>query len=626
MQTRLLLILVLLCAPVLPAEGAEPFYLDLFEKGKSAATRGNLEEAKVDLEIACFGFLDEPDLLIEGLVHQALVSEALGETTRVTELLERLLLVERRFSVYEAADLDAVRTRFEDLLYRRVDIERALEIEAFRHLGERRFAEQLAVGSPEQKRALLIERLEADPDELRFLRLLAEIELAQGLHSEALAHVDRILVQQPSDPQARCQRFEATTRLGLCEQALAETTSCPNLAAEPGIATELLTCLTAGAKWTEASMYLESLPASTRSISRLRKLERQVTKGLREQQRLVADAPVEDAPETPAEPPTDAVSSLAGAEAPAEVLSTSAARDESSESATASDSVDHGLTVEEQPTPPAVPSSSVPEGPNAITDASAPVPDPCQAFRRAARRKNCRGILADIDTCEAEMEQIQIARPTLNCLVEADEWQRATDLLEILPAHVRSNGKIRKLEKRIGRQQATAQPSAEIGSAEPSTALAPISSSGESPFATSPPSSTAIAMTSEEELDDVLEQRLTGLRQQLLAARTASELTVVLAETTSLAQDNSNVPAVQFLAAETAYRAGQWAAAALFFERGGDPGRGQPLLRFYRAIALYETGSFAAAAESLELALPHLQRTAFVDTYAIRIRAAAAGN
>jgi hypothetical protein len=75
----------------------------------------------------------------------------------------------------------------------------------------------------------------------------------------------------------------------------------------------------------------------------------------------------------------------------------------------------------------------------------------------------------------------------------------------------------------------------------------------------------------------------------------------------------------QHLAAEAAYRVSRWSDAARYFLRGGEPAADQPELLFYMAVALYESGDQARAAEVLKRSLPNLQRTPYVDAYARKI-------
>ena len=75
----------------------------------------------------------------------------------------------------------------------------------------------------------------------------------------------------------------------------------------------------------------------------------------------------------------------------------------------------------------------------------------------------------------------------------------------------------------------------------------------------------------------------------------------------------------QHLAAEGAYRISRWSDATVYFRRGGDPGEDKPERLFYLAVCLYESGNAAAATAALKRALPNLQRTPYVDSYAKKI-------
>jgi hypothetical protein len=75
----------------------------------------------------------------------------------------------------------------------------------------------------------------------------------------------------------------------------------------------------------------------------------------------------------------------------------------------------------------------------------------------------------------------------------------------------------------------------------------------------------------------------------------------------------------QFVAAEMAYRTTRWSDAVVYFRRAGDPGDAQPLLLFYSAVALYETGDRAGAAAALRRCLPNIRRTSFVDDVARKV-------
>ena len=108
-----LLLLVILLAPV-RARGADRFYTDLLTRGSQAYASAEYDEAARLLRIACFGFLEEPPLLLEGLLRLSLAHAANGDIDDFRTVFNRITDLERRFGVYSATELpESVRTAFE---------------------------------------------------------------------------------------------------------------------------------------------------------------------------------------------------------------------------------------------------------------------------------------------------------------------------------------------------------------------------------------------------------------------------------------------------------------------------------------------------------------------------------
>jgi tetratricopeptide (TPR) repeat protein len=67
------------------------------------------------------------------------------------------------------------------------------------------------------------------------------------------------------------------------------------------------------------------------------------------------------------------------------------------------------------------------------------------------------------------------------------------------------------------------------------------------------------------------------------------------------------------------YRTGDFPGALRAFDRLGTFARGEEDLRYYKAVALYETGRYAESKKELECALPFIERTDEVDRYREKI-------
>jgi tetratricopeptide (TPR) repeat protein len=140
----------------------------------------------------------------------------------------------------------------------------------------------------------------------------------------------------------------------------------------------------------------------------------------------------------------------------------------------------------------------------------------------------------------------------------------------------------------------------------------------------SPVQQVPVELTPEEQ------QRVTRAREILSRARRARELDEALTLARPVADGHPVRRDLQQLVGEIAYRSSRWEEAVRYLESGVAPVLGsagsprasrpeRPELLFYLAVALFESGRPKEAVEPLELALPQLERTPFVESYAEKI-------
>ncbi len=123
MRTKILVVAVVLLTVLAPSasQAADGFYAARLQDGKLAFQTGSAAEAADLLRVACFGLMDQPDLLSEGLVWLVLAQQKLGRGSETDATLRRFLDVEKRFAVYAKVALPAeVRKAFEAVLKARV--------------------------------------------------------------------------------------------------------------------------------------------------------------------------------------------------------------------------------------------------------------------------------------------------------------------------------------------------------------------------------------------------------------------------------------------------------------------------------------------------------------------------
>ena len=98
-------VLTLLAAT--PLLAADPFYLGMLRRGTDAFNRRDYPEAVRRLRIACFGFLEEPELLVDGLTRLGLAQLEIGDKEAFRATFERVQEVESRFAAYSRAEIAA---------------------------------------------------------------------------------------------------------------------------------------------------------------------------------------------------------------------------------------------------------------------------------------------------------------------------------------------------------------------------------------------------------------------------------------------------------------------------------------------------------------------------------------
>lgn len=129
------------------------------------------------------------------------------------------------------------------------------------------------------------------------------------------------------------------------------------------------------------------------------------------------------------------------------------------------------------------------------------------------------------------------------------------------------------------------------------------------------------------ELTPAERQRVERAREILSRARQARELDEALTLARPVADDHPTRTDLQQLVGEIAYRSSRWEESARYLKKGLAPVLGsdrssrfsRPELLFYLAVALYESGRPEEAAAPLELALPQLELTPFVQSYVEKI-------
>lgn len=249
-----------------PQRNAAPdaFYLSLLRDGKAEMLRGDVAAAKKSFRLACFGFLEQPVILAEGLVRLGLAEAALADREAFVVTFSRLVEVEERFSAYAPAALSADERRsFEGWALKWIAPEALGAIPGFATMVARKNALDLAKLAPGERLRELEKRSAAEPGELRWKLLLAEEDVANDRMAKALARLDGA-PDAAGEGSVGCLRGQALARLKRCEEAIAPLAACATATSDALLAEALLGCLSSLKRPDEAREFAARLepPAS----------------------------------------------------------------------------------------------------------------------------------------------------------------------------------------------------------------------------------------------------------------------------------------------------------------------------------------------------------------------------
>ncbi len=241
-------------------EAAHPFYEDLLRRGTEEFNRRDFEKAVKKLRIACFGLLDEPQMLAEGLTRLALAQAGAGDKAGFGATFQRLADLEERFAAYSSGSLAAeTRAAFEAMAVRLLPAQTLAASPVFSRLLPRP-AELLGQWPPGKRRKELEKRISADPNDIRWRLALGELELAEGHLTAAWTQADAALTLAPGNLHARRLRGRVLAAQGKWAAAVQELAAV-GVANDGEAAEALLLALVRLERWEEAERLLATLAA-----------------------------------------------------------------------------------------------------------------------------------------------------------------------------------------------------------------------------------------------------------------------------------------------------------------------------------------------------------------------------
>jgi tetratricopeptide (TPR) repeat protein len=184
------------------AFAADPFYMRQLREGSDDFNRRDWQNAIRHLRVACFGLLDEPLLLADGLTRLALAQGAGGDLEGVRVTFQRLVEIEERFGAYGKADIAPdSRKALEDLFVATIPEPTLRTTPAFARLVPSP-QQRVAALPPKQRRTELERLLRQEPGEPAWPVMLAELELEEGNAKRAFEAAEQAVALAPGNPSA----------------------------------------------------------------------------------------------------------------------------------------------------------------------------------------------------------------------------------------------------------------------------------------------------------------------------------------------------------------------------------------------------------------------------------------
>lgn len=293
-------------AGILPASlMAEEFYLTRLRAGEQALQAKRTLEAVDQLRIACFGLLDQPQLLSEGLAVLALAQTAAGRTADVDATLARFVEVEQRFRVWAKVPLPPeMRGEVEALLAKRVRHEALLVVPSLANLVETD-EQRIAKLPPKEKAKALEAKAKAEPRNLQWPLDLARDAAARGDHKAVIAWSGYVLQIDEKHAEALALRAHARTLRREYAGALAELKALPpeRFAADPALHADLFVCLAQTKDFEEARAALAKVPEELRSRPDVAVASRRLPAEKGEERQAAETAPAPEPRPSPPETP-----------------------------------------------------------------------------------------------------------------------------------------------------------------------------------------------------------------------------------------------------------------------------------------------------------------------------------
>ena len=274
-----LVALVLSVTSLAATAAAQDFYRERLERGRQALGAQRFAEAATDLEIACFGLMENPARRAGCKALLFLAQRNAGDVVAATETLRLVARLEERFAAFSGANLDA-QTRRAFLLEAdasqvdlgvwprlRQAVEAVIEVQ------------EVAPSTPENLSLAELQRaFRADPSNIGIATRLVIAQYERGKFADVQNTAEDLLAADPENATAGCLLAVATAtrNRSMCASTLETIEMCSADLQNRRYARTRLQCYVDLERWQDGRRFSDQLSPSIRAGERrlIRQIER----------------------------------------------------------------------------------------------------------------------------------------------------------------------------------------------------------------------------------------------------------------------------------------------------------------------------------------------------------------
>lgn len=276
--SRLLSFVLLLLAAA--TARTQDFHRERLEQGRQALAAQRYAEAATDLEIACFGMMDNPARRAGCKVYLFLAQRGAGDAVAATDTLRLVARLEERHAAFTGASLDA-ETREEFLLEANAS---GVDLSVWPRLqsavaAASGVADEAGVSAASLTPSQLERAVRNDPSNTAMATQLLVSQYQRGKYANVQRSAEELLATDPANQTAICLLAVATAtrNRSTCSRTLEAIETCePNLQ-DRRYARTRLQCYVDLERWKDGRRYSDGLDESVRNRERrlIRLIERE---------------------------------------------------------------------------------------------------------------------------------------------------------------------------------------------------------------------------------------------------------------------------------------------------------------------------------------------------------------